>query len=122
MKLTIIVIVLAIFLRPVLPVAGYIINYDYIVKELCENKAKPELHCNGKCQLMKELAKASENEKPASQKKLGFAEAEVLFCKELQVFSIVAQPALISKKVKVQYCNLYTYTGVSLFYHPPAIV
>lgn len=58
----------------------YVLNYDYVVNVLCENKAKPEMHCNGKCHLMKELAKASENEKPSGQNdKKGFSPIE-LYC------------------------------------------
>ncbi|PKP15212.1 MAG: hypothetical protein CVU07_10940, partial [Bacteroidetes bacterium HGW-Bacteroidetes-23] len=45
---------------------NYVVNYDYISKELCENKAKPELECNGKCHLKAELANASEESTPAS--------------------------------------------------------
>lgn len=41
----------------------YEINFDYVANELCENKEEPELKCNGKCYLMKQLAKA-EAEKP----------------------------------------------------------
>ena len=52
------------FLKPIFPVLDYIINYDYIANELCENKAKPELKCNVKCHLVNELAKASEDDKP----------------------------------------------------------
>ena len=55
--------------KPSFPIIDYVVNYEYISKELCENKAKPELHCNGKCHLMKELAKASEAEKPISSDK-----------------------------------------------------
>ena len=44
-------------LRPVLPVINYYINYDYIIAELCENKDKPVLQCNGKCHLTKEIKK-----------------------------------------------------------------
>lgn len=57
----------------------YLANYDYIATELCENRDKPEMHCNGKCHLMKQLAKASEHEKPISEKKQASAEHEVLF-------------------------------------------
>ncbi len=46
-------------LRPVMPVINYYINYDYIVAELCENKDKPVLKCNGKCHLTKELKKVN---------------------------------------------------------------
>jgi hypothetical protein len=56
-------------LKPVFPVIDYIVNYEYISKVLCVNKDKPKMHCNGKCHLMKELAKASENEKPISSDK-----------------------------------------------------
>lgn len=37
-------------------VIGYELNQDYISKNLCINKAQPNLHCNGKCQMMKKLA------------------------------------------------------------------
>jgi len=55
-------------LQPIAPVISYYINYDYIVEELCENKAKPVLQCNGKCHLTKELKKANDGldtEQPA---------------------------------------------------------
>ena len=42
--------------QPVLPVYKYLLNYDYIVNVLCINKEKPELQCNGKCYLKKELS------------------------------------------------------------------
>ena len=47
-------------LKPITPVIKYYIDYDYIVAELCENKAKPVLKCNGKCHLAKELKKAND--------------------------------------------------------------
>lgn len=47
-------------LKPITPVIKYYIDYEYIVAELCENKAKPVLQCNGKCHLAKELKKAND--------------------------------------------------------------
>ncbi|MEQ7801458.1 hypothetical protein ABDJ41_16815 [Pedobacter sp. ASV1-7] len=38
------------------------LNKKYIAAEFCENKAKPELHCEGKCYLMKKLKQAEEKE------------------------------------------------------------
>ena len=55
MKKIIIIVILAIFLKPILPVVDYVINYEYISKVLCENKAKPQLKCNGKCHLKKSM-------------------------------------------------------------------
>ena len=81
MKKTVFLFALLMLLKPILPFVVYVVNYEYISKVLCVNKDKPMLHCNGKCQLMKELAKASENEKPISDKKIAAQEFEVLSLK-----------------------------------------
>jgi hypothetical protein len=47
-------------LKPLWPLAEYISNYDYIVNVLCENRDKPQLNCNGRCYLAKQLAEDSE--------------------------------------------------------------
>jgi hypothetical protein len=41
---------------------GFETNQSYIAKTLCENKDKPQLHCEGKCYLMKKLKLAQEKE------------------------------------------------------------
>jgi len=41
-------------------VAYFHINRAYIAKVLCENRARPQLHCNGKCYLAKTLKKQQE--------------------------------------------------------------
>jgi len=48
--------------KPLWPVAEYIVNYDYIVTNLCENKNRPQLQCDGKCYLAKMFAKKSRND------------------------------------------------------------
>lgn len=55
-------IIFTIALRPLMPLVDYAVNYDFINKNLCENRSKPQLLCNGKCYLKKEMAKASENQ------------------------------------------------------------
>ncbi|WP_316820903.1 hypothetical protein [Pedobacter gandavensis] len=42
--------------------AGFEINQQYIAAELCVNKDKPQLQCNGKCYLMKKLKQAQDKE------------------------------------------------------------
>jgi hypothetical protein len=37
--------------------ADYQLNKSYIIAELCINKSKPKMHCNGKCHLVKQLQK-----------------------------------------------------------------
>ncbi|WP_183867647.1 hypothetical protein [Pedobacter cryoconitis] len=47
--------------------AGFELNQKYIASTLCENRDKPEIHCNGKCYLMKKLKQAEEKEKKQEQ-------------------------------------------------------
>jgi len=51
-----------ILLKPFWPIVEYTLNYDYIVENLCENKEKPILKCNGKCYLAKQIAKELEED------------------------------------------------------------
>ncbi|MDC8003053.1 hypothetical protein POV27_03265 [Aureisphaera galaxeae] len=41
----------------------YQLNIDYIIETYCINKEAPELQCNGKCFLSKQLEKADDNQK-----------------------------------------------------------
>jgi hypothetical protein len=110
------------FIKPVMPVLEYIVNYDYIANVLCENKEKPELHCNGKCHLMKELAKAAEDEKPVSGKKSLHQEAEVLFVQPLYNFSLSTFTLPESNKVAILCNNNYSMLAETSFFHPPAVI
>ncbi|GAA4043262.1 hypothetical protein [Flavobacterium chungnamense] len=124
MKKIIIIVILAIFLKPILPVIDYVINYDYISKVLCENKAKPQLKCNGKCHLMKELAKASEDEKPINSDKKDNSkqEIELLFCNE--VTEINFRQIYFHNKTSIgdNYANLYFHTVSYSVFHPPTFI
>lgn len=43
--------------------AGFELNKKYIAAQLCENRDKPLLHCNGKCYFMKKINQAADKEK-----------------------------------------------------------
>ncbi|RYU90474.1 hypothetical protein EWM62_07395 [Mucilaginibacter terrigena] len=42
--------------------AGFELNRNYIATKLCENRDKPQLHCNGKCYFMKKVKQAQEKQ------------------------------------------------------------
>jgi hypothetical protein len=44
-------------------VALYRLNKKFIAEKLCENKSRPQMHCEGKCCLKKQLAKSAREEK-----------------------------------------------------------
>ena len=43
--------------KPLWPIVEYVVNYDYIVTVLCENKDDVALQCDGKCYLAQQIAK-----------------------------------------------------------------
>lgn len=51
--------ILVMLVKPLWPIAEYIISYDYIVTNLCENRDRPQLQCDGKCYLAKLYARES---------------------------------------------------------------
>jgi len=67
------------------------LNRKYIATELCENRDKPELQCNGKCYLSKKLKQAEEREKKEEHdtQKKSFQDNYILKQNSLtQLFSI----------------------------------
>ena len=59
---------LVLALRTAMPILDYAVNYQYISTQLCENRDQPELRCNGKCYIKKEILKSSENENTKESK------------------------------------------------------
>lgn len=97
-------------------IADYQINKEYISKNLCENKNKPKMHCNGKCHLAKRLKNQDKKENsPTNQLK------EKL---ELQFFSnnnFEFNNTPISEKSELN--SNYLLSNYSIYleslYHPP---
>lgn len=112
-----------ILLKPIVPVFQYIINYDYIATELCVNKETPIMACNGKCYLMKELANASESEKPlSSDKKHTIIETTDLFVNPISEFNTLTFQCQNSTVTTTFYSNLYKQNLLFPVFHPPAIL
>jgi hypothetical protein len=110
-------------LKPVLPVLEYVVNYEYISKVLCVNKERPKMNCNGKCHLMKELAKTSENEKPiSSDKKSSTQELEILFFEEFKPINISSIYFDNRPNPNNYYSNFYRYLNSSPVFRPPIFI
>ena len=103
-------------LKPLAPVLDYAVNYDYISKVLCINKDKPQIHCNGKCYVGKELAKnESQNDsktKNSVQKVLDFYVPEA-------VAKIAVFRKLTFAPLHFNYLAGYSYLFLSHIFRPP---
>jgi len=74
-------------------VADFYANQDYIAKTLCENKGNPAMHCCGRCQLKKRLAKDANQdqnnpERRAENKEVLFMESAAAWLKTPHITEI----------------------------------
>lgn len=98
-------------------VTNYLVEKERIAKELCENKDKPMLNCNGKCYLAKQLKKSEtkQNEKFTVHS-------------ELPVFILQSEPVIEQELVRFVKAKKYYFSNcsfenkiVSDVFHPPCI-
>lgn len=105
--------------RPVFPVVNYFIDYEYISTVLCINKDKPELECNGKCHLMKEMAQTVDDEKQLNRDKKNFpVEFSVLFLSALDDYSLLKEDP-VDHRIFNTYFNTYFRLNTSGVFRPP---
>lgn len=106
------------------PVVEYIVNYDYIVNVLCENKDKPEMQCNGKCHLTKELAKeaGSEDKNPFSGKMSKTEIPQFLISENIPDYLFALEFESLSVENIGYLPNLNTSLFTSKILHPPRLV
>lgn len=97
-------------------VTGYYVNQNFIASFLCENKNLPEKHCEGKCQLKKELQKDESRQQDSSTKVKTIV--DVLFSEKAE--SVV-------KAINTPFIRLYYHfstaipiTATIAVFHPPS--
>lgn len=95
---------------------NYRLNKNYIVRQLCVNKAKPQMHCEGKCHLRKQLKKDEEEQKKDTK---GVKE----FSQIIYFFEEADSALVLHDGVKTAFAPemkiLYPSFPVKIF-HPPA--
>lgn len=91
MRITGSLVILIVLFRPLLPVFDYLFHYEYIVTEVCVNRDRPELECNGKCYLMRSLAEEAEREQDDKKGKLQERYASTLLYHEARQYGLVAE-------------------------------
>lgn len=68
-------------------IAYYHVNKDYIARVLCENRDKPQLHCDGKCYLAKKLKAQQDKQDKETAERVRNIPVWHLFCDDYPVFS-----------------------------------
>jgi len=105
------------------PVVDYAINYDYIVNVLCENKDKPEMQCNGKCYLTKELAEEAgiDDNNPYSGKTSKTEIPQFIILEHIKEYTFSIENDLDSLENIGYKPNLNSFLFISKIHHPPQL-
>lgn len=98
--------------------AGFEMNQRYIAAELCVNKDKPQLHCNGKCYLMKKLKQAEEKEQKQERQFQKLQLQEALWVRPF-VFKNYPVAEFI---LHVPLCTGMPSTSAVSIFHPPQVL
>lgn len=120
----VILILTAVFLltKPLWPVVDYVLNYDYIVNVLCENTDKPEMECDGKCYLSKELAKeATSDTNPFNGTNSKGEIPQFIISESIKEYSFTAKTEISSDENLGFKPNLNSALFTSKILHPPRL-
>ncbi len=98
----------------------YELNKEYVANKLCENRNKPQLKCNGKCYLKKQLNKADVNS-DSNKSSTSSDRNDLLECVLPDSFSIPRLFHFCSNICLVVYSDSYSFVFESFIFHPPSI-
>jgi hypothetical protein len=99
-------------------VMDYALHRARITELFCINKDKPQLHCNGKCHLRKQLAKAAAADKKAPQGADGKVKYDALPPALRLLPGRVTLPAA-RPQFRAEAAALYRYNGRGGIFRPP---
>ncbi len=118
-RIFIALIVLAVYFlsmfKPILPLAEYVMNKDYIATVLCINQDKPELACEGKCHLKKRIVEEEQSdneEQNVLEVRLLSFHLPIIECCKLNV--LTDNPIH-----KFLFCLNYDFSETYDIFHPP---
>jgi hypothetical protein len=95
------------------------INQDFIAKNLCENRTKPSLHCDGKCHLMKKLKQVDKEEKKQTSKTIKEKLEDLYFYNQTNFNVYKKLDFEVKKQSFFDYKFQYYYSFQSTLFRPP---
>lgn len=97
----------------------FFLNQDYIAQNLCENRDKPKMHCNGKCHLTKQLKetdrKNQENPERRNDNKSEYYYVSLAFSELTSKYIFINSPQYHRQTIGCPVDHSYG------FFHPPTV-
>lgn len=103
-------------------IAYYQANKDYIARVLCENRDKPQLHCDGKCYLAKKLKAQQDKQDKETTERVHNIPLLQLFCDTYPVFRFAPPADCQSEKCAFSYLLAVYSAPLSSIFQPPSWV
>ena len=100
-------------------VLDYVANQAAFAKN-CENKARPAMHCNGKCQLMKKLKEEEKKEEQNPSRKSENKQDQVCV-KPLLTTPVFSLPSATATLISISATSFPKGFSAAIF-HPPALI
>ena len=96
---------------------------DFIIQNLCENRFKPQLNCNGQCHLAKKLHKIAEDNATKETQKQGASMKKILeeTFEATPLFSYELGFENLSLKSNYFYQLAHPQGFTLLIFHPPTV-
>ena len=102
-----------------LVLAWYQVNKTYIAQKLCENRNKPKMHCNGKCQLRKKMQLLEQESPSNSSVPVKIDKIAILEFLLPENQATLNNPFSILKKPIIFYDKQYTFSYSNYLLKPP---
>jgi len=105
------ILLIAILLPTISPwgtIAYYQVNKEYIARVLCENRDKPQLHCNGQCYLAKRLKAQQDKQDKETAERVQHTSPIQLFCETQFSFTFAFAPDLTPRRTFTYLIALYS--------------
>ena len=96
---------------------------DFIIQNLCENRFKPQMNCNGKCYLAKKLHKIAEDNATKETQKQGASMKKILeeIFEATPIFSYGLTFKNLSAKSIYSYQLAHHQSFTLSLFHPPIV-
>ncbi|WP_145667123.1 hypothetical protein [Chitinophaga polysaccharea] len=96
----------------------FYLNQEYIAKNLCVNRNKPAMHCNGKCHLSKKLKEEEKRDQDNPERK--DHRSEIFYAAWLEPTSLTAAVPADIAHYPHPYCIGTPIDQPDTIFHPPA--
>jgi hypothetical protein len=102
-------------------IAYYQLNKDYIARVLCENRDRPELHCNGQCYLAKRLKAQQDKQDKETTERVQHTPSIQLFIESVTAFTFAPGISQLAPANLFTYLAACTSQPLNGLFRPPCV-